>query len=130
MRPGFTAITPYLTATHLAELRRFMTEGLHASLTYQTTGSGGGEHTEWDFRGARIMYGVPASGSAAGGGMVFCYVDDVDALYASALATGASSMMPPADGEFDEERGAGFVDPWGNNWFLGRYGPGSKHYAG
>lgn len=129
MRPHFTAVTPCLTAADLPSLRRFMMEGLRAALTYETTGAAGGRHTEWDFHGARIMFGVPAGGATTGGGMVFCYVDDVDELYASALAAGASAMMPPADGEFDEERGAAFSDPWGNQWFLGRHGPGSKHFA-
>ena len=128
MRPYFSAVTAYLTASDLAELKQFMSEGLGAELTYETTGGGGGLHTEWDFRGARLMIGVPAGWQAGGGGMVFCYVDDVDALYSSALTAGATAMMPPADGEFDEERGAAFTDPWGNSWFLGRHGPGSKHY--
>lgn len=130
VRPHFTAVTPYFTAADLPTLRRFMTEGLGAVLSYETTGAAGGRHTEWDFRGARIMFGVSAGGATTGWGMVFCYVDDVDALYASALTAGASAMIPPTDGEFDEERGAAFTDPWGNQWFLERHGPGSKHFAG
>jgi hypothetical protein len=34
-------------------------------------------------------------------------------------------MMAPADGLFEEERGAGVVDPFGHHWFLARHGPSS-----
>ena len=47
----------------------------------------------------------------------YVYVADVDAAYARAIAAGGSSTMEPAD-QFYGDRGAGFKDPFGNDWWL------------
>jgi PhnB protein len=54
---------------------------------------------------------------------LFLYVEDVDAVYESAIEAGATELMAPADGLFGENRGAGVTDPFGNQWFFGRHGP-------
>lgn len=45
------------------------------------------------------------------------YVSDVDAVYASALKAGATSISAPANQPYGE-RGAGVIDPQGNSWFI------------
>jgi len=45
------------------------------------------------------------------------YVEDTDALYARAIAAGATSIYPPADQPYGD-RGASLVDPFGNHWYL------------
>ncbi|HEX2898291.1 MAG TPA: VOC family protein [Bacteroidia bacterium] len=46
---------------------------------------------------------------------MFVYVANADAAYASALARGASSIMPPADMPYG--RSCGVKDPFGNVWW-------------
>ena len=57
---------------------------------------------------------------------LFLYVNDVDSVHHRAVQAGAASIMEPADGQFEEQRGAGVVDAAGNQWFLGQHGPSSK----
>jgi PhnB protein len=47
----------------------------------------------------------------------YVYVSDVVAIYQQALAAGGVSTMEPAD-QFYGDRGAGFRDPAGNDWWL------------
>ena len=44
-------------------------------------------------------------------------LDDVDAAYRRALATGATSMEPPALQPYGERRAA-VRDPFDNQWYL------------
>jgi hypothetical protein len=45
------------------------------------------------------------------------YVPDADAVYAQAIAAGATSMQEPMD-EFYGDRTSGVKDPFGNLWWL------------
>jgi PhnB protein len=50
---------------------------------------------------------------------IHLFVPDPDAAYASELAAGAKSLMPPSDRPHGE-RSAGVEDPFGNLWWLAR----------
>lgn len=50
---------------------------------------------------------------------LYVYVEDPDAVYNRAIATGATSIYEPAD-HFYGERSGGFRDPAGNSWFVAR----------
>ena len=86
----------------------FLRRAFDATETYRTTGDAGGSHVELQIGDARLMLG-------GGNGTVeqptqsamFLYVEDVDAVYQSALEAGATSIIEPQDGMFQEERGAG-----------------------
>jgi len=122
-RDGFHTVTPYLMVADPDGLVTFLGSAFEATVTYRTKGGGGGDHIEVQIGDSRIMVGGPVEASQPSA--LFLYVDDVDGLHDRAVQSGASSMMPPTDGEFEEERGAAVVDPAGNQWFLGRHGPGS-----
>lgn len=47
---------------------------------------------------------------------LFVYVDDCDAVYAKALANGATTKTVPADQEYG--RSAGINDAFGNTWWI------------
>lgn len=49
--------------------------------------------------------------------MLMVYVDDVDAVFAKALAAGATQERAPED-QFYGDRGGQFVDPFGHQWFV------------
>jgi PhnB protein len=48
------------------------------------------------------------------------YVDDVDAAYQRALASGATSITAPEDKPY-QERSAGVKDSFGNIWYIATY---------
>lgn len=124
-RDGFHTVTPYLLAADPDGLVTFLETAFEATVTYRTKGGGGGDHIELQLGDTRIMIGGGGPAEAGQPTALFLYVDDVDGLHDRAVEAGATSMMAPADGEFEEERGAAVVDPAGNQWFLGRHGPGS-----
>lgn len=53
-------------------------------------------------------------------GSVYVYVEDVDAVYARAIALGARRISAPEDKPYNE-RQAGFVDAGGNTWWVSTY---------
>lgn len=50
----------------------------------------------------------------------YVYVEDVDAVYARAIAAGASSLATPEQRPF-QERTASVKDGFGNIWYLASY---------
>jgi len=63
-----------------------------------------------------IMLGE-ATSAMARPGFVYVYVEDADAIYAKALAEGASPVMPVED-QFYGDRAGGVTDPCGNIWWI------------
>jgi uncharacterized glyoxalase superfamily protein PhnB len=49
----------------------------------------------------------------------YLYVPDPDAVYASALEAGATSLYPVADQPYGDRNG-GVKDPFGNTWYIGK----------
>ncbi|HEV2204942.1 MAG TPA: VOC family protein [Candidatus Acidoferrales bacterium] len=49
--------------------------------------------------------------------MFYLYVPDVDAVYRTALAAGAQSILEPKDQPYGD-RNAGITDPFGNAWYI------------
>jgi uncharacterized glyoxalase superfamily protein PhnB len=49
--------------------------------------------------------------------MLHLYVEDVDAVYRSALEAGGTSIREPSD-QFYGDRSAGIEDRWNNQWWL------------
>ena len=67
-----------------------------------------------EFRGVQSK--APAAGHATGV-MLAMWVPDCDATFASAVAAGATPLMPPAD-MFWGERFCQLRDPFGHEWGL------------
>lgn len=125
-RAGFHTVTPYLMVVDPDGLVRFLESAFAAEVTYRTTGAAGGQHIELQIGDSRVMVGGGAPVEQDQPAALFLYVDDVDALHDRAVRAGATSIIAPADGEFEEQRGAGVVDATGNQWFLGQHGPRSQ----
>ncbi len=127
-RPGFHTVTPYLLVDDLERMIAFVRQAFNAGEHYRTQGGGGGTHVEVRIGDSMVMMGS----SEARPAMLFLYVEDVDAVYAAALAAGATSIMPPTDDVFGEPRGAGIHDPCGNDWYFANWAerPGGPPPAG
>ncbi|WP_236246114.1 VOC family protein [Streptomyces sp. CC210A] len=65
------------------------------------------EFPEMDFRSPRAVGGTPVN--------LYVYVDDVDAVFAAALARGATELDPVRT-QFYGDRSGQFEDPFGHRW--------------
>ena len=108
-------ITPFLHAQNVGEYIGFLARAFGAV-----------EEARHEIPGHGVPYARVRIGDAAvemGGpadpmpGAYFLYVDDADAVYARALAAGASSLSAPADRPTGD-RIAFVADPLGNHWYI------------
>ena len=67
------------------------------------------EYPDMGVRGPRHYGGTPVS--------IHVYVEDIDAVFAAALAAGATSTREITD-EFYGDRVGSFEDHWGHRWHL------------
>ena len=85
-------------------------------------------HAELDFRGAVVMLSSAGAGREpfrslpAGGRLVYCALDEVDALYERVRAAGADVAVEIMDTDYGS-RDFTLRDPEGNLWAFGTYRP-------
>jgi PhnB protein len=119
-RPGFPTLTTYLVSHKVDELVEFLKNVFGATETYRTTGNKGGNHIELKVGDSMLMVG---GGGAYQGteftSMFFVYMLEVDQIYERAIAAGATTLEEPNNHDYGERR-AGFADPFGNQWYVGR----------
>ena len=125
---GASAVTPYLIENKAAEMIDFYKKVFGAVETMrldQPDGRVG--HAELKINGATIMLadefpemGILSPKSVGGARSpvsIHLYVENVDDVYKSALAAGATSLREPAD-QFYGDRNAQVKDPSGHCWDL------------
>jgi uncharacterized glyoxalase superfamily protein PhnB len=118
VREGFTTVTPYVWVPDRG-LSDFLVRVFDAVETQVTEGGRHGTHRELRVGNSMLMLGEGAPGEIVPGrSMAFhVFVDDVDAVYARALAAGGESLGEPADRPYGER--AGFIkDAYGNHWYI------------
>ena len=130
IREGFTTVTPYVWVTDRG-LSDFLIRVFDAVETRVTEGGRHGTHRELRIGSSMLMLSEGTTGEIVPGrSMAFhVFVDDVDAVYAKAVAAGAESLGEPADRPYGER--AGFVkDAYGNHWYIASpLGPESLGHA-
>jgi len=124
---GHHSVTPYLTIAGADQAIAFYKKAFGAEEVCRMTGPGGRGvmHAELKIGDSFIFLSdvFPGMGSpepkALGGTPVgiHLYVENVDAVYASAVAAGATAKMPPAD-MFWGDRFSKLTDPFGHEWSL------------
>lgn len=119
IRHGRGAVRPYLHGP--LELPEFIKTVFHARELERHVYEKGGVHVELLLGDSVVVIeaSTPPSASAAPG-QVYVYVEDVDAVYARALSAGARPVARPEDKPY-QERSAGFLDGFGNTWWLSTY---------
>ena len=117
---GYWTVTSGARVEGADRLLRFLTDAFGAEIASRTEGPEGtimhadvriGESV-FEVADARGQYGPMHAA-------VHLWVDDVDAVYARAVAAGARTMRAPFDAPYGE-RTAAIVDPTGNHWYLGK----------
>ena len=124
--PPSQRIVPYLCCRDATGALDFYARAFGAVEVGRMVGDDGRiGHAEIVVQGSRIMLAdeypeidVYSPAHFGGTGVALhVEVDDCDALYAQAVAAGASGLRPPED-QFYGERSATILDPYGHRWFL------------
>jgi len=117
----------YLRVRDTAEAMRFYAAAFGAEEIFRLTEPTGRiGHAEMRLGPAVLMlsdpypeYGMDAPpGDSDIGCAVHLHVDDADAMAETAVAAGATMLMPPTD-HFYGERSCRLRDPFGHTWLLG-----------
>jgi uncharacterized glyoxalase superfamily protein PhnB len=124
---GYTTLTPFLVCSPAAEAIRFYEDVFGASVGGRMDGPGGTVlHAELQFAQGRLQlsdpneeYGLvaPARDGDAVSGSTCIYVPDVDAVFAAAVARGASVREQPST-FVTGDRFASVYDPFGHRWAI------------
>jgi len=119
VREGFHTITQYLIVSDANRLIGFLQDVFGATEKFraQRPGSSSIMHAEVQIGDSMIEMADANENFLPRPAAQHIYVDDVDAVYARAVAKGAKSIQPPTDQEYGE-RGASIVDEFGNHWYL------------
>lgn len=123
--PGFSSATPYLCIEGAAAALAFYKQAFGAVETHMdTTGDGQIRHAEFRIGDSMFMLSdykpefsflASTQQNRAPGISIFLYVPDADAVFQSALAAGATQVMPMEDKPYG--RTGGVQDPFGILWW-------------
>lgn len=115
----YRAVTPVLIARDAQRLLDFLAAAFGAELRGDVFRMPDGTiaHSEVQIEGSIVMVSDASGEYPPLTGGVHLYVPDVDAVFASAVAAGATVKQAPAD-QFYGDRSAVVHDPAGNMWSL------------
>jgi PhnB protein len=112
------SVCPYLTVSDAKVVIDFLQTTFDAKVVLSMPGPNGVVmHAELRIHDSIVMIGTAMGDAKPMPGQVHCYVEDVDAVYARALAAGATSMRAPAD-MFYGDRISMVKDTCGNIWAI------------
>ena len=125
---GYTSLTPFLVCSPAAEAISFYEEVFGATVVGRMDGPAGTVlHAELDLGLGRMQlsdpneqYGLVAPGGVADdrvSGSTCIYVPDVDAVFAAAVARGATVREKPST-FVTGDRFASIYDPFGHRWAV------------
>jgi len=123
---GYHAVTPYLIVQGAAAALEFYQKAFGATEMFRVTQPDGkvghaeikignsivmlaDEHPEIGALGPPTIGGSPVS--------FYLYVEDVDAMFARAVAAGAK-VLRPIQNQFYGDRSGGVEDPFGHKWYI------------
>ncbi len=114
----YSPVMPYIVLPDDAEgFIEFITTVFGAEEKLRVnTDDGSLMHAEYTINGGTIMFGQAGREWKPFPCGMFVVVDDVDGLYEKGLANGAKGNQEPGDRGYG--RAAGFIDKWGNQWWL------------
>lgn len=115
---GYTSVAPYLTVDGAQRTIDFLGQLFGAQTLRVFLGENGRlAHAEVRIDDTVIMLTDTVEGWPAMASHVHVYVDDVDAVYAKAIALGASPVKEPVQEDDTDKRG-GFKDAGGTTWWV------------
>ena len=118
---GFLTVQPYLHLRNAHDMIPFVEAALGARATgVHKSPDGIVHHATIEIAGATFEIDEAQGESQPTQSYLHVYVPDTDAVYAQALAAGATGVTPPSDAPYGD-RAATVKDPFGNMWFLATY---------
>lgn len=118
VREGFHTATPYLVVDDVAKQIEFLQKAFDAVEVERSPGPDGNIiHAEVRIGDSMIMLGGAREPWKARPGMVYLYLDNVDAVFQRAIEAGAKSLGEPKD-QFYGDRSGGVEDLNGNFWWI------------
>lgn len=115
----YSTVTPYLVVPDAdAELRFLKTAFGAAESTVQRNEDNTVMHAEIRIGNSLVMLGQAGDQWKALNAALYVWIENVDEVYAKALAAGATSQSAPEDKPYGH-RNAGVVDPCGVTWWIG-----------
>jgi len=124
---GYQTVTPYLVVRGADKAIDFYKRAFGAVEVGRSSGPGGQGimHADLKIGNSHVFLsdefpnmGNPSPQTLGGTTCaVFLYVENVDAVFAQAVAAGAKAQMPPAD-MFWGDRYAKLTDPFGHAWSM------------
>ena len=124
--PGMHSVTPHLVCAGAAEAIEFYKKAFGATELHRMPAPDGKlMHAQIQIGNAQVMLvdEMPNFGSfgpkadRASPVVIHLYVDDVDAVYGSAVTAGAKPVMPPQD-MFWGDRYSQVQDPFNHRWSI------------
>lgn len=116
---GYHTYTPYYVVDGAVEFIDFLKRAFDAHEAFRMPMPGGKlGHAEVRIGDSVIMLAdahPPEHPARQLNGMI--YVEDVDAVYKRAVASGAKGVRPP-ENQFYGDRMSGVTDKWGNDWSI------------
>jgi PhnB protein len=129
--PSAHSLSPYITVQNASSAIDFYVAAFGASEAFRLIDPADGRigHAEVVIGGMTIMlsdeypdFGALSPETVGGSPVKFqVYVDDVDAVFSSALALGASELRPVKD-QFFGDRSGMLIDPFGHSWTVASKG--------
>ena len=110
-------VIPYLVIPDPAKELEFVKQVFGAKEIHVSRDQGRIMHATVKIGDSVVMMGQASQQFAALPAAIYIYVSDVDAAYKRALATGAASVMEPAD-QFYGDRNGGVKDSNGVQWWI------------
>ncbi len=129
VRPGLTALTPYLIVEGAAQFIEFAKQAFGATEILRMPGPDGRiMHAQIDIAGSAIEVADGNDRYPSRPAALHLYVPDSGEVYRRALATGAGSLYPLTAQPYGELEGS-VKDSFGNHWYVGTYqqGMGYRH---
>jgi len=115
---GYHSITPYLIVDRAPELLEFLERAFGAEVRLKMVNPDGSlGHCEVRVGNSMLMVSSARDKWKAMPTTIYLYVEDADAVYAKALAAGATELMPMQD-QFYGDRSGGVTDVSGNYWWI------------
>jgi uncharacterized glyoxalase superfamily protein PhnB len=115
---GYHSVTPYLVVQGAGQLIDFMKAAFGAQEIFRMPQPDGRiGHAEMRIGDSRIMLADAPDQWKARPTTLQLYVEDVDAVYASAVAAGGISLSEPTNQFYGDRRG-GVQDMCGNFWWM------------
>lgn len=115
---GYHTVTPYLIVMGAEQLIGFMKRAFDAEEVYRSPKPDGTlGHCQVRIGDSMVELADGNEEWKPRACALHLYVPDTDALYARAIAAGATSLFAPADMFYGDRSGC-VVDPCGNHWYI------------